>query len=263
MHLRLVCTAAALTALILDTGPSAAVSQEKPAKLKILITGSAGQIGSTLVKGLSGKYDLRGLDIRPTAGLEDSIVGDVRDFETILRAAKGINAIVHLANVSTGSATDRDRWEDLMGNMTGTYNVLEAARQSGIRRVVYASRAGLLGPYPQRVTRTVELLPRPESFYSVSKVFGENLGYMYSVRHNIEFVAVRIGNFNLKRPLPEHPHQLGHGDAIRVFERAVIHPGVKYEVIFGVSDSSWKLYDLDHGKGAINYHPQDKSMMNP
>ena len=138
----------------------------------------AGQIGSTLVKGLAGKYHLRGLDIRPTSGLEDSVVGDVREFETVLRAAKGMNAIVHLANVSTGA---EDRWEDLVGNMTGTYNVLEAARQSGVRRVVYASRAGLLSPYPTHITRTVDLLPRPNSFYSVGKVVGEKLACILSI----------------------------------------------------------------------------------
>ena len=257
MHSGWVRFAAALAALAVVP---AAAPQEKPAQLRILLTGSAGQIGSTLVKGLSGKHHLRGLDIRPTPGLEDTVVGDVREFATVLEAAKGMNAIIHLANVSTGQG---DRWEDLVGNMTGTYNVLEAARRNGIRRVVYASRAGLLSPYPQHMTRTVELPPRPTSFYSVSKVFGENLGYLYSARHDIEFVAVRIGNFSQKRPLPEHPHQLSHADAVRLFERAVTHPGVKYEVVFGVSDSTWRLYDLDHGRGAINYHPQDRSTVDP
>ena len=76
------------------------------------------------------------------------------------------------------------------------------------------------------------MIPRPESYYSISKVFGENLGYMYSARFDMEFVSVRIGNFKRDRDLPTHPHQLSHGDAALVFERAVTQPGVKFEVVF-------------------------------
>ena len=51
--------------------------------------------------------------------------------------------------------------------------------------------------------------------------------------------------------------------AVRVFERAVMQPGVKFEIVFGVSDSTWKLYDLEHGRKVIGYEPQDKSEVSP
>ena len=96
---------------------------------------------------------------------------------------------------------------------------------------------------------------------------------MYSARFDMEFVSVRIGNFKRDRDLPDHPHQLSHGDAALVFEQAVTSPlnppasggkrGVKFEVVFGVSDSTWGLYDLEHGRDVINYHPQDKSDAEP
>jgi len=105
----------------------------------------------------------------------------------------------------------------------------------------------------------VDMLPRPESYYSVSKVFGESIGYMYAARHDMEVVSVRIGNFKTERPLPEHPHQLSHADAVRCFEAAITRPGVKFEVVFGVSDSDWPLYDLERGRLAIGYEPQDRS----
>ena len=57
----------------------------------------------------------------------------------------------------------------------------------------------------------------------MSKVFGESLGYLYASEFNVQFVAVRIGNFNIERPDPEHPHHLGHADAVRLFERGS-HP---------------------------------------
>ena len=58
----------------------------------------------------------------------------------------------------------------------------------------------------------------------------------------MEVVCVRIGNFNADpERVIDHPHQLSNGDCVRVFEAAITHPGVKYEIVFGVSDSSWPL----------------------
>ena len=223
--------------------------------MKLLITGSAGTVGTCLVKGLCDRHELRGFDVGPTPDLEDSIEGDVSDFDTVLKATEGMDAVIHLA-------TGEQSWEGMLkSNIVGTYNVFEAAHQTGTKRVAFASRAGLLAPYPKDIMRTIDLPTRPNSYYSVSKVFGEGLGYMYSERHDLEVVCVRIGNFHWHRDQPEHPHHLSHGDAVRVFERAVVHPGVKFEVVFGVSDSDWPLYDLEPGRKAIGYDPQDRSVV--
>ena len=224
--------------------------------MRVLITGAAGAIGSTLVKAMKDRYSLRGLDRVPMPDLEDTIVGDIADFELMLKATRGMDAVIHLAG-------GQHPWEEALIQMIGTYNVFEAAQQNHVRRVAYASRAGLLGPYPKSMKRTMDMLPRPESYYSITKVFGESSGYMYSARFGMEVVAVRIGNFKRERDQPEHPHHLSHGDAVRVFEQAITYPGVKFEVVFGVSDSTWELYDLDHGRKAIGYYPQDKSDVTP
>ena len=224
--------------------------------MRVLITGAAGAVGSVLTQGLRGRHRLRGLDRLPMPDLDDAVVGDLADFAVVLRAAQGMEAIIHLGGTPSGSAP----WEEVLhSNIVGTYNVFEAARHSGVRRVAFASRAGLLSSYPKAVTRTVDLPPRPESLYSVGKVFGESLGYMYAVRFGLEVVAVRIGNFRRDRDRPEHPHQLSHTDAVQVFAQAILHPGVRFEVVFGVSDSDWPLYDLDHGRRVLGYYPQDRS----
>ena len=73
------------------------------------------------------------------------------------------------------------------------------------------------------------------------------------------FLRAPINQADRNRDQPAHPHHLSHGDCVRVFEQAITYPGVKFEVVFGVSDSDWPLYDMDHGRQAIGYHPQDRS----
>ena len=220
--------------------------------MKILITGAAGAVGTVLIKGLGDRYQLRGFDRVPLPELEDAVVGELTDFEAVVRATQGMDAVIHLAGNPSGAAP----WEEILhSNIIGTYNLFEAARRSGVSRIAFASRAGLLAPYPEEMTRTVDLPPRPESYYSISKVFGENLGYMYASQFGLECVSVRIGNVRADRPHAEHPHHLSHADLVRVFERAVIHPGAQYEVVFGVSAGDWPLYDLEHGRRAVGYNP--------
>lgn len=223
---------------------------------RVLITGAAGRVGSVLVKGLSDRYQLRGLDQVDMPDLDDKVIAGVTDYDACLRATEGMDAVIHLAGVPSGGAP----WQEVLeSNFDGTYNIMEAARENGVRRIGYASRAGILGPYPKDVQRTVGMIPRPQSYYTMSKVFGESLGHMYAWRYGMRFTSVRIGNFKLERDQPEHPHQLGHADNVRVFEAAITHQNSAYEVVFGVSDSDWPLYDLDHGRRAIGYDPQQRS----
>ena len=226
-------------------------------RMKILITGAAGAVGSRLIQGMAGRYFLRGLDREQVAGADEAIIGDVGDGDTMLKATEGMDAAIHLTGVA-------HEWEGVLHtNLLGTFYLLEACRVNGVKRVAYASRAGVHGPQPDEITRNVHMTLQPVGLYTVSKVFGEALGFSYVQQHGLEFVAVRIGNFNRNRDQPEHPHQLSHGDCVRVFERAVIHPGVEYEIVYGVSDSTWPRYDLDHGRRVIGYDPQDKSDWEP
>ena len=220
--------------------------------MKILVTGAAGDIGRIVVAGLRDRYKLRGFDRAPMPELADSVVGELADFEAAVRATEGMEAVIHLAGNPLGSAP----WEDILdSNIVGAYNLFEAARRNGVRRIAFASRAGLLAAYPEEITRDVEMPPRPESYYSISKIFGESLAYMYASQHGMECVSVRIGNVRADRPQAEHPPHLSHADVVKVFERADIHPGIEYEVVFGVSAGDWPLYDLEHGRRAIGYAP--------
>ena len=225
--------------------------------MRILVTGAAGRVGSTVARGLKDRHQIRGHDRVPIPDLDDTIVSDLDDFDALLEATRDIDAIAHIGGLPGGG-----EWESMLqSNFIGTYNVFEAARQNGVKRIAYASRAGILTLHPQSITRTAEMPTTPVGIYTVSKVFAEALAHSYAHQHNMEFVCVRIGNFNLDRDQPEHPHHLSHGDCIRVFEQAMTHPGVKFEIVFGVSGSNWPLYDMEHGKKVIGYEPQDYSQV--
>ena len=121
--------------------------------MKILITGAAGAVGSTLVKGMGQRHQLRGFDRVEMPDLADSQVGDVADYDALLAAAEGMEAIIHLTGVD-------GEWEKaLPNNFIGTYNMLEAARIQGVRRVAYASRAGVHGSLPEDVMRHIDMRP--------------------------------------------------------------------------------------------------------
>src|SRR5262249_48167734 len=158
------------------------------------------------------RYHIRGLDLMPMPDLEDTVVGDIRDFDTVLKATQGMDAVIHLVNIRT----KRSEWEDCLDNVKATQNVLEAAVRSNVRRVAYSSETGVLGPPPITVRRTLTMIPRPQSYYALSKVFAENLGHLYAAKHGIGFVSVRIGRINRNSGLPKHPHDLSPGDAVRV-----------------------------------------------
>jgi uronate dehydrogenase len=223
--------------------------------MRILVTGAAGRVGSVVARGLRERHQVRGHDQVPMPDLDDTVVSNLTDFDTILKATEGMDAVAHIGGLPGGN-----EWEEIhQSNFIGTYNVFEACRQNGVKRVAYASRAGVLSQYPRSITRTVEMVPTPVGHYTVSKVFAEALAYSYAHQFDMGFVCVRIGNFKLERDQPEHPHQLSHGDCVRVFEQALTHPGVVYEVVFGVSGSNWPLYDMEHGKRVIGYEPQDFS----
>jgi len=221
--------------------------------MRILVTGAAGRVGSTVAKGLLDRHEVRGHDRVEIPYLDDTIISELDDFAAVQEATRDIDAIAHIGGLPGGN-----EWEPMLqSNFIGTYNVFEAARQNGVKRIAYASRAGVLGLYPRSQTRTMDMTTTPVGIYTVSKVFAEALAHSYAHQHDMEMVCIRIGNFKLERDQPEHPHHLSHGDCVRVFEQALTHPGVKFEIVFGVSGSNWPLYDMEHSKQAIGYQPQD------
>src|SRR5690606_25310104 len=137
---------------------------------KILITGAGGRIGAALRAGLKGRYEtIRLLDLQPIEDLEEgeeAVQADICDLQAVEDVIKGMDGVVHLA-----ASVSARGWETMFEpNFIGTYNIFEAARRQGVRRVVYASSIHAHGFYRRDQKVGPDSPPRPDSIYGVSKV---------------------------------------------------------------------------------------------
>ena len=150
----------------------------------------SGLIGGAVRKRLEGRYELTALN-RSHIPAMMTVRADIADFDAIRPAFEGQHSVVHLA----ASARGGDPWEDVRDpNVIGTHNVFEAARQAGVKRVIYASSVHAVGFYPRSRTIDSDVTVLPDSRYGVSKAFGEALGALYANKYGLEVMAVRIGN---------------------------------------------------------------------
>lgn len=225
---------------------------------KVLITGAAGEIGSVLHQGLKGRYELLRLaDLRPvTPGPgEEAVVCDITDPAALAKAFAGIDCVVHLAGVPR-----EDVWDKILpNNVIGTYNVFEAARQAGVKRVVFASSNHTIGYYrvEGRVGRDVPV--RPDSRYGVSKVFGEAVGRMYADKYGMSVACLRIGSFLAKPVVARNlVTWLSHGDMVELARAAIEAPAYHFVVVYGVSANTRARWDSPDA-AKIGYRPRDNA----
>lgn len=174
--------------------------------MRILITGGAGFIGSHLTdRLLAAGHSVRVLDnlssgkranLPLTAGI-DFIEGDIREVAAVNRAMAGVDAIYHLAAVASVQASIDDPLGTHGSNFVGTLNLLEAAREQGVRRMIYASSAAVYGD-TERLPVSEETMTKPLSPYAADKLAGEQYLNFYAAKHGIATTAFRF--FNIYGP---------------------------------------------------------------
>ena len=244
---------------------------------KVLITGMSGLIGGLLRDHLqqAGGYELAALNRRQVEGVT-SFQADIADLEAIKPAFEGQDVVVHLA-AYLGSP---DWAGHLAGNIVGTYNVYEAARQAGVKRIVFASSGAtimgfeLVPPYSDirdgrydRVPADIPMISheqvRPAGLYGAAKVWGEALGRHFTDAFDMSIICVRIGRVSQQnRPLAvrENAVYLSHRDIAQMLQKCIDAPdSVKYDIFFAVSNNRWNYRDLSHPREVIGYEPQDSA----
>ena len=226
---------------------------------RLLLTGAAGGLGKVLRPRLRARADvLRVSDISaldPAQAGEEAVVCDLAEADAVDALIQGCDAIVHLGGVSV----ERPFEEILPANIQGVYNVYEAARRHGVRRVIFASSNHTIGFYRQNQVIDADVLPRPDGYYGLSKVFGENLSRFYFDRYGIETVCIRIGS-----SFPEAKDRrmlvtwLSYDDLEQLIVRGLFTPSVGHTIVYGASanrDSWW-----DNNRAAhLGFAPKDSS----
>lgn len=243
-------------------------------KKKVLITGAAGRIGRTLRTAFMGKYALRLMynnTVFPAEGDGEVVIADIGDFESILQATRGVDAVVHLALAGRKEWSD---WERARFNMVGTYNVFEAARLCGVRKIVFASTNHVTG-FTEKMMKNGEMvlrpiqdryagpetLPRPDSLYGVGKAFGEALARYYVDRFGMSIICLRIGSFLGKDPPGPLKGRvlstwISNRDMAQLVWRS-IETDLPFGVFYGISDNTRKYWEISNARKLLGYSPVD------
>jgi len=236
---------------------------------KVGITGSSGNIGSTLQKGLCEKYDLFLFDVKqsdPVCRAPFKKV-DFAEKKYLDGIFNGLDALIHLAG---NPHPDAPRNQTYRNNFQATSYVFEEARRAGVKKIVYASSnfyheaaIGEVLAGNSRELITLDFPPSPLSLYGESKVFGESLGRHMSYS-GMQFVALRIG-----WTVPQDNPALYGGsymravfcskrDLVQAFDKA-LQVDADFLPAFATSDNSRNVFDLTETKKKLGFNPQDNA----
>ncbi|MCB4321962.1 NAD(P)-dependent oxidoreductase [Alcaligenes sp. 13f] len=234
-------------------------SLPRPLFHRLLLTGAAGGLGAELRQRLPSYTQVLRLSDRAELGTaqphEEICLAELQDKEAVLSLLKDVDAVIHLGGISTEQPFDLI----LQANIVGAYNLYEAARKQGIKRVVFASSNHVTGFYKQNEVVHTQSALRPDCLYGVSKAFGENLAQFYYDRYGIETVSIRIGSsFPKPRDRRMLATWLSYDDLEQLLIRALTTPCVGHTIIYGVSDNAIRWWDNRHASH-LGYKPKDSS----
>ena len=242
--------------------------------MRAVITGAAGKIGRQLVEEFSGLYELHLLDLNPVPG-HDSVFADLANADSKTESSgegsasrpvhwsEGfVNAdvIIHLAQGPSEKG--------MINSIRMTWNVLQAAVQHRVNRVVYASSnwavkglelsmaPGCYAPDGPKIGSDAE--PQPRTAYGVAKTCGEMTGRMLVEEQNLDsFIAVRIGCYDPNPQEDEYYHRMGIStrDIRSLFRSCIERPFKGFHVVYGVSAQTTAPYDLSYTRRLLSWEP--------
>lgn len=238
-------------------------------KKRLLITGAAGTIGSALRKHLRDRYDFRLLCHKTIPedldASEELVVSDISNFEAMVEACDGVDAIAHLAIFNRWRGMTRSQLAQLTFDidMKGTYNLFEAARINKVKTMVFASTNHVTGMNEKKGIKSHPDEPvRPDSIYGAGKAFGEALGRLYVDQHGMRVFCLRIANFNGKDE-PGRFYEAGQSrwfsprDIAQMTWRCIEAEELDWGIFYGVSQNGEEKWDLGNAYALLGYAPED------
>jgi len=235
----------------------------------------SGLIGGAVRRRLEGGYELSALNRRAVEGVR-TLRADIADLEAVRPAFEGQDVVVHLAGYRG------IEWPDvLQTNVIGTYNVFEASRLAGVKRVIYASSGATVSgwqkeePFRTLIEGRYEEVPAPWpmlthetpirswSLYGAGKVWGEALAYNFSETTDLSIICLRFAVVNEEdrpRSREEVPVWCSQRDTAQMVERCIEAPDtLKFDIFNVVSASRRGFRDISHAKEVVGYEPEDSA----
>jgi uronate dehydrogenase len=226
---------------------------------RLLLTGAGGNLGRVLRPRLRRYCGvLRVSDVvqlGPPEASEEVVLARLEDAAAVNELLREVEAVVHLGGVST-----EQPWSVIApANIHGAVHLYEAARQQGVRRIVFASSNHVIGFYRQHEVIDATVRKRPDGFYGLSKAFGEDLAQLYWDRFGIETVSLRIGS---SFPEPKDRRMLStwlsYDDLERLVVAALSAPDVGHTIVYGASDNVSSWWDNTAARH-LGWRPRDSS----
>ena len=244
--------------------------------MKILVTGMSGRIGSAVRRRMEGDHEMYALNRRDVPGVPTTMA-DIADLDAIRPAFVGMDAVVHMAGGFEREGLDRL----LLSNLNGSYNIFEASREAGVKRVIYASSGRVTSNYemdepykaivegrydevPASFPKIDHLSPlRPESLYGCTKLWGEALARYYADSFDMSCIVIRVGYVNdedMANSTRRFSHWSSQRDIAQLVGKCVEAPdSLRFDIFYGSSDNKWGYRDIEHAKQVVGYSPEDNA----
>lgn len=260
-------------------------------RLKVLVTGATGQVGYMVYSRLLSqpdRYEVFGVDkkVQPSERVpgdwnlnlpEQSFKAcDLSDFGAVSEAVQGMDAVAHL-----GADPEGREWPSVLNNnVIGTYNVFEASRLAGVKRVVGASSIMVSEghrdqePYRAMMERRHDDIPEefemispqipaePRGIYAASKVWLESLARVYSNTHGMSCLCIRIGQVERDRPRPPQGADIyvSQRDITQIWEKAITAPDdLRFGIFYGMSNNQYRWTNISDAQELLGYEPEDRA----
>ena len=237
--------------------------------MKILITGASGTIGKVLMKCLSEKHDVLGIDKIPS---DNVVFLDItKEPERLRENLKGVDIVIHLAwdvreaGTSLNASIPENK---IMAEIMYVLSLEQKVRRFILASSVHVSFGHINYRHPgivenheilheKKITTHDEVFPL--GIYGASKVYLEALGKAYGEK-GLQVIAVRFGNVTDDDNFGEYPFWLSHRDCCHFIERCIeANELPNYSVFFAISNNPCNPFDLSNARTTLGYNPKDKS----
>lgn len=234
-------------------------------KMKVLLLGSSGVIGSDFIEEYKNNYSkfydlILGVHKKSVDGGFEIRNVDLSDIESLKQAMKYVDVVVNLAANPSPAAEFKDLIEP---NLIGTYNVFEAAKRAKCKRIIVASSVHAIKGYPEEKKVSEVDSPMPKTVYGATKAFTEALCSVFS--KDLSCFAIRIGLYLSDKQREticfqreDYDYVITQRDTAQLIHKSIIAPlSLKYAILHGSSDNKTKKMTVELTNKLIGYEPQD------